>query len=115
MAVLTFCYNQWHYEAKDQVDCSDVEERARQEKRAKTTRGRLKKIPNCPLYRHASGKYYMIRKIKGKIVVACLDTTDQATAKRILQGKTQTLQLIKQGEIPTLQNLCARFIETKEH
>ena len=114
--MLTFCYNQWHYEAKDQVDCSDVEERARQEKRAKTTRGRLKKIPNCPgLYRHASGKYYMIRKIKGKIVVACLDTTDQATAKRILQGKTQTLQLIKQGEIPTLQNLCARFIETKEH
>jgi integrase len=92
---------------------SAAEERARHEKRAKTTRGRLKKIPNCPgLYRHASGKYYMIRKIKGKIVVACLDTSDQTTAKRILQGKTQTLQL-RQGETPTLQNLCARFLETK--
>ena len=83
-------------------------------KRAKTTRGRLNKIPNYPgLYRHiVSGKYYMIRKIQGRIITACLDTTDQVTAKRILEGKTQNLQL-KQGETPTLQNLCARFLETK--
>ena len=93
---------------------SDAEERARQEKRAKTTRGRLKKIPNCPgLYRHRGNhKYYMIRKVKGRIVTACLDTTDQAAAKRILEGKTQKLQL-RQGEIPTLQNLCARYLQTK--
>jgi integrase len=92
----------------------NAEERARQEKRAKTTRGKLRKIPNCPgLYRHSGNhKYYMIRKVQGRIVVACLDTTDQATAKRILEGRTQKLQL-RQGETPTLQKLCARFLETK--
>jgi hypothetical protein len=83
----------------------------------KTTRQKLKKIPNVPgLYRHVSGKYYMIRKIKGKIVTQCLETNDQATAKRILEGRTQSLTLEADSppvEMPTLERLCSLYLETK--
>jgi integrase len=90
----------------------------------KTTRQKLKKIPNIPgLYRHVSGKYYMIRKIRGKIVIQCLETNDQATAKRILEGRTQSLTLKADSpqvaemptpvEMPTLQSLCDLYLKTK--
>jgi len=59
-----------------------------------TTRQKLSKVPNAPgLYRHESGTYYGIRKIKGKVKTASLETADRKLAERKLATWTQEQQI----------------------
>ena len=91
--------------------------------KTKSTIQKLKRVKNAGvrnLYKHDSGKYYMRGKIKGRHVTASLHTNDLVTAKRLLLAKMDNLEheqpafeSVQRAEMPTLETLCSRFLETK--
>jgi hypothetical protein len=67
------------------------------------------------LYRYSSnGVYYALLKQNGKQKCASLETTDKATARRLLRDQQRDMQKVdaSQGKL-TLEALCARYRPAK--
>jgi integrase len=89
----------------------------------KTTRGSLTKIPGIAcLYRHESGRYYAVKKHRGKIKSQALRTkaglpiTDRKIAESALRAWLERLEANQSPEDATLtlRGLIERYIRTKE-
>jgi integrase len=86
----------------------------------KTTRGKLDKIPGVPsLYRHENGRYYAVKKHRGKIKNHALRTkagdpiTDRKIAERALGVWLGKLDQSPEDANLTLKGLIERYIKTK--
>src|SRR5947209_7640806 len=73
------------------------------------------KVPGCPcLYRHTpSGRYYGVKKLKGKKKERSLETTDRKIAERRLKDWIADLERVDpEVEKTTLKQLHEKFIAT---